>query len=487
MTRHPIARARAHAPGLRRLTRLLIALIPFAWGTQPTAAAPAAGPNIVVILADDLGYGDVQSLNPQRGKVPTPHLDRLASQGMAFTRAHSGSSVCTPTRYGLLTGRYAWRTHLQHGVFSGYVEPLIAPDRLTLPALLKAQGYHTACIGKWHLGFTVDKPAPRGKNDQMLGAPLGAITADGPTTRGFDTYFGFHHARMMNSVFENDRVTRLVQPEDMLSVLTQQSIAHIQRRAATGQPFFLYLALSSPHTPILPTEAWRGRSGLGKYADFVMQTDAAVGEVLDAIDRAGVASRTLVIFTSDNGCSTAADVKALEARGHFPSADARGYKSSIYEGGHRVPFIARWPDRIAAGSRSERLICLTDLMATCAELVGANVPDTAGEDSVSLLPELLGRPGVAPRPAVVHHSAAGRFAVRQGDWKLCLPRGQGKESEGAELYDMAKDPGESINLAKEHPEKLRELTGVLAGYIAQGRSTPGPKRNNDIALKSPQP
>ena len=326
-------------------SRGMAAILLFA--AWPAVGTAAPRPNIVVILADDLGYGDVQCLNPTRGKIPTPHLDALATRGMTFTDAHSGSSVCTPTRYGLLAGRYAWRTRLQRGVLSDYDTPLIAADRLTLPGLLKKHGYHTACVGKWHLGFTVDTPAGKGK---FAGAPLGARTSNGPTTRGFDTYLGFHHARMMKSVFEDDRVTRIVEPVDMLPLLAEKAAGYVRDRAEADKPFFLYLALSSPHTPIVPSKAWQGKSGLGDYADFVMETDGAVGEVLKALDEAGVADNTLVIATSDNGCSPAAKVDALEAKGHFPSARFRGYKSDMWEGGHRVPFLVRWPGRVKAGS-----------------------------------------------------------------------------------------------------------------------------------------
>ncbi len=468
---------------------LLLALVACA----PVAPAVAADkPNIVVILADDLGYGDVRCLNPERGKIKTPHLDKLASQGMTFTDAHSGSSVCTPTRYGLLTGRYAWRTRLQSGVLGNSVQPLIAEDRLTLPGVLQKQGYHTACVGKWHLGYTI---ATRGQDDgkkgKLEGAPVGSVTNDGPTTRGFDHFFGFHHARMMKSVFENDCVTRLVEPVDMLPLLAEKASAYVVERAKTGKPFFLYLPLSSPHTPIVPSREWKGKSGLGDYGDFVMETDWAVGQVLGALDKAGVAKNTLVIFTSDNGCSPAAGIPALEKLGHFASGTLRGYKADIWDGGHRVPFFVRWSARIEAGSRSDRLVCLTDLMATSAEVVGVKLPDNAGEDSVSFLPTLVGEKQ-PPRSAVVHHSIEGRFAIRQGTWKLCRCAGSGGWSKGGgtespQLYDFTTDPGESKNLAAEQTETVAKLTALLEKYVADGRSTPGPKQKNDVAVKIVKP
>jgi arylsulfatase A len=452
----------------------------------------AERPNIVFILADDLGSGDVKVLNPERGKIATPHLDRLAAQGMTFTDAHSGSSVCTPTRYGLLTGRYAWRTRLQSGVLSNYAEPLIAADRLTVPGLLKQQGYHTACIGKWHLGYTVEGGAKAEKGNK--GAPLGAVTRDGPVTRGFDTFFGFHHARMMKSVFEQDRVTQFIEPVEMLPTLAKRAAAYIDERAKSGQPFFLYLPLNSPHTPIVPTKEWQGKSGLGDYGDFVMETDWAVGEVLAALDRAGIANDTLVFFSADNGCSPKAGTSHLEKHGHFASAQFRGYKADIWEGGHRVPFFARWPGKIQAGAQNDQLICLTDLMATCAEILGVTLPDNAGEDSVSMLPALLGKENASPRQSVVHHSIHGRFAVREGRWKLCLCPGSGGwgkpgDADAAkqglppvQLYDLSTDIAETRNISAAHPDIVARLTRQLEASVANGRSTPGAKQANDADI-----
>lgn len=464
-----------------------------AWfGLCGASAAPVGKPNIVYILADDLGYGDVQSLNPERGRIPTPHLDRLASQGMVFTDAHSGSSVCTPTRYGVLTGRYAWRTRLQSGVFSGYVTPLIAAGRLTVPALLRNQGYHTACIGKWHLGFTIEG-ASAGEASQK-GAPLGAVTHDGPVTRGFDTFFGFHHARIMESVFENERVTRKIEPVAMLPALVDQAVGHIAARVTSRQPFFLYLALNAPHTPIVPGAEWKGKSGLGEYGDFVMETDWAVGEVLAALAKEGVQDQTLVVFTSDNGCSPAAKTEDLERQGHFASAQFRGYKADIWDGGHRVPFFVRWPGHVAAGSSSSRLICHTDFMATCAEILGVTLPPDAGEDSVSLWPILSGRGGGPFRESVVHHSINGNFAIRQGGWKLEFCPGSGgwgKPADAAakkqglpdlQLYDLSTDPGETSNLQARYPEVVSRLSELLQSAITRGRSTPGPDQLNDAAV-----
>ncbi|WP_425617615.1 arylsulfatase [Anatilimnocola sp. NA78] len=453
-------------------------------------------PNIVVILADDLGYGDVQALNPERGKIATPNLDRLVKEGLSFTDAHSGSSVCTPTRYGLLTGRYAWRTRLQQGVLDGgNDEPLIAAGRLTLPGLLKQHGYHTACIGKWHLGFVAQAPADGAtaggkKKLGSGGAPVGSAIKGGPVSRGFDYYLGCSNARTMSSLIENDKVIERIEPVAMLPRLSQRAVEYVGERAAqekSGQPFFLYFPLTSPHTPIVPSPQWQGKSGLGSYGDFVMQTDAVVGELLAALDKHGLADNTLVIFTADNGCSPAAGTGKLEQQGHFASERSRGYKADIWDGGHRVPFVVRWPGKVRANNRSNQLICLTDLMATCAEVVAAKLPADSAEDSQSVLPLLLGQDTV-PREAVVHHSIEGKFAIRQQQWKLCLCAGSGGWSKGGgpdspQLYDMHTDPGETKNLATQYPEVVSKLTKLLEQSVQDGRSTPGAKQANDVPVR----
>ncbi|WP_309715050.1 arylsulfatase [Armatimonas sp.] len=456
-------------------------------------------PNIVYILADDLGYGDVQCLNPSRGKIKTPELDKLATQGMTFTDAHSGSSVCTPTRYGLLTGRYAWRTRLQSGVLDGTEDPpLIAASRLTVPAFLKQQGYTTAAIGKWHLGFTSTLPeSVTASVQKKAGLPAGARIIESPTTRGFDYFWGCSNARTMSGLIENDKVIENIEPITMLPRLGQQAVRYVNEHASAakaGKPFFLYVPLTSPHTPIVPTKEWKGKSGLGDYGDFVMQTDAIVGEVLAALEKNGLAKNTLVVFTSDNGCSPAAGTEKLEAQGHFASAQLRGYKADIWDGGHRVPFFVRWPGKVAPGSKTTQLVCHTDLMATCAELLGVTLPDTAAEDSISWLPVLLGRGKGMPRESIVHHSIHGKFAIRQGSWKLEFCSGSGGwgkpgDPEAAksglpavQLYDLSTDIAETKNLAAERPEVVAQLTKLLERTIAEGRSTPGAKQRNDISV-----
>jgi arylsulfatase A-like enzyme len=464
------------------------------------------GPNIVYILADDLGYGDVQCLNPQNSKIPTPNFDRLASEGMVFTDAHSGSAVCSPTRYGILTGRYAWRTRLQKSVLFPGDAPLIANDRLTVPSLLKKHGYTTACIGKWHLGM-------EWADEGDYSGPI----INGPTSHGFDYYFGTDVPNFPPYCFiENNqtvgkptakKVTKdldgLPGPmlpgwrfDQILPGITEKAVEYVGQRASVSQPFFLYFTLTSPHEPIAPSPRFKGKSGISQIADFIMETDWAVGEVIKAIDNNGLSDNTLVIFTSDNGHSSYTNLESLLNHGHKPSAQFRGYKSNIWEGGHRIPFFARWPDKIKAGSQSDQLICLTDLMATCAEILSVKLPDNAGEDSVSILPALMGKATQPLREAVVHHSVNGKFSIRQGKWKLAFCPGSGgygspPEDKDAQkqglpmlqLYDFSLDISESDNLVAKYPDVVTRLTTLLDKYIADGRSTSGKPQKNDVMVK----
>ena len=458
--------------------------------------AAASRPNIVLILCDDLGYGDVQCLNLENGKIQTPHIDKIADQGMTFTDAHSGSSVCTPTRYGLLTGRYSWRTRLQSGVTGGYKPCLIAPDRLTVAGLLQKQGYATAILGKWHLDFQYQDPVsgemlkrPHRKLKKM--PPLGSKIPDGPVSRGFDTYHGFHHAGDMQAVIEDDTVIVHEDEINMLPRLTRKAVEYIDARAKSpDQPFFLYVPLGSPHTPIVPSKEWQGKSELGPYGDFVMQTDATVGAITDALEKNGFADNTLLIFTSDNGCSKAANIPALRKQGHTVSAQYRGSKADLWEGGHRVPFLVRWPSKVESGSTSDQLITLVDVFATVSDITGEKAPAMA-EDSVSFLPALSGQAIQSTRKGVIHHSISGHFAYRQGKWKLLLAKASGgwtspKENQAgadapqAQLYDMENDPGEKNNLYLSHPEVAQRLLANLTVDVQHGRSTDGPAAKNDV-------
>jgi arylsulfatase A len=449
-------------------------------------------PNIVLIMCDDLGYGDVQCLNPKNGKIKTPHIDQLATEGMIFTDAHSGSSVCTPTRYGLLTGRYSWRTRLQNGVVQGFAPCLIAKNRLTVAGLLKTRGYATAIIGKWHLDFQYQDPKSGKILQKQSRAPIGATIPDGPIHRGFDYFHGNHHAGHMDTIIENDRVIERLDEILNLPRLTEKSVAYIEERAKTPEkPFFLYVPLGSPHTPIVPTKEWQGKSGLGPYGDFVMQTDATVGAITSALAKHGFADNTLVLFTSDNGCSKAANIPDLKKKGHHVSAHYRGSKADSWDGGHRVPFIVRWPGHVEAGSQSNQLITLVDVFATASEITGAQASDM-GEDSVSFLPALSGKPIESTRKGVIHHSISGHFGYREGKWKLILARGSGgwtspKENQvdskapEAQLYNMEEDPSEQNNLYLEKPKLAQRLLTQLTSDIERGRSTNGPPAQNDIS------
>lgn len=481
------------------------------------ADATADRPNIVFILADDLGYGDVHCLNPD-SKIATPNLDRLAAQGMTFTDAHSGSSVCTPTRYGILTGRYAWRSRLKKGVLGGYSPPLIEPGRLTVAALLQQQGYQTACVGKWHLGFDWGTSRALTFGDEidakekMAAVDYTLPIAHGPTSIGFDMFYGISASLDMPPYLylRDDRSVGVPTTEktyirkgpahvdfeavDVLPTLTAKAVEFIdecgKQEKAKARPFFLYFPLAAPHTPIVPDDAFRGRSKIGTYGDFVMQVDATVGRVLDALDRNAMTGATLLIFTSDNGCSPSADFPALAKQGHHPSGSLRGHKADIFEGGHRIPFLARWPGKVQAGSTCHDTICLTDLLATSAAIVGASLPADAGEDSVNILPDLLGTAQMPVREATVHHSIDGSFAIRQGPWKLALcpdsggwsePRPGRPEAKGlppVQLFNLERDLGERRNLQADHPEVVDRLTKLLERYVAEGRSTPGPAQEN---------
>ncbi len=454
-------------------------------------------PNVVLILADDLGSGDL-SLGDPNAHVPTPHLDALASEGMRLTDAHSPSAVCTPTRYGLLTGRYAWRTRLKSGVLVGTSPTLLQPGRETLASLLRRAGYATACVGKWHLGLGNEDPVD-------FDAPL----TPGPLEFGFDSFLGIpasldmqpylyvrdhHPERAATERIEGSGQRRhggggfwregAIAPDfrhdQVLDRFADESVSLVEGWSDAEQPFFLYLALSAPHTPWLPTGRFVGLSDAGPYGDFTAQVDHAVGRVLDALEATGAAENTLVLFTSDNGAHwTAGDI---ETYGHRANGALRGQKADIHEGGHRVPFLARWPGRVPAGVVRDDLFGLVDVVATCASLVGAELTEHEGEDSVDQLRVLLGEDLEEPlRSELVHHSFDGTFALRAGRWKLIEGLGSGgftaprtlePEPGGptGQLYDLARDPAETTNLWGEHPEVVTQLTERLEALRQAGRS-----------------
>ena len=466
-------------------------------------------PNIIFILADDMGYGDVGAFNPE-GKIKTPHLDQLASEGMMFTDAHTTSSVCTPTRYGLLTGRYNWRSRLKKGVLGGASNALIPKDRSTVASILKKAGFQTAFIGKWHLGWNFVK-------DSLGNIDFAREVTHTPNDLGFDYAYG--HCGSLDMApyvyVENGKITAipidttvntgkyswwrkgLTAPdfvhEDVTPNFFRRGIKYIQEQASNKNPFFLYLPLPSPHTPILPTEPWQEKSGLNPYGDFVMMVDDYIGQLTLAVKEAGVEKNTLIMFTTDNGCSPAAKIEELVAKGHYPNYIFRGHKADIFEGGHRVPFIAKWPAIIEAGSRMDHTICTADFMATAADITGYQLKDNEGEDSYSLLP-LFRQDQIAGtfREATVHHSINGSFAIRKGNWKLALCPGSGGWSDPkpndtqaintlppVQLYNLQEDPEEKINLQEQNSEKVEELKTLLSRYILDGRSTPGVQQKNE--------
>lgn len=483
-------------------------------------------PNIILILADDMGAGEPRHAG---GLIPTPALDSLASEGMRFTDAHTSSSVCTPTRYGILTGRYNWRSRLKSGVLTAVNSAaLMDPKRLSLPALLQDAGYHTGCIGKWHLGVdwvkggnTKPTDAPK-KDFGSWGVDYAQPFKNGPVDLGFDEAFFILSSLDMPpyTYLRNDRVVTVptvnrgfphneyndyqrigaaaedFDASECLADWASESRSYIRRHTQSDskKPFFLYLPLTSPHTPVVPGENFKGRyPQFSWYADFIAETDWLVAQVLEQLTESGIDENTLVIFTSDNGFAPYVKIPKMIDAGYRPSGSYRGAKASSYEGGHRVPFLVRWPGKVTAGSQSDTTICTTDFFATFAEIAGMQdaVPDNAAEDSFSFYRSLQG--DVQPtRPFTIHHSISGKFAIRKGDWKLILaPNGGGgwgdlpwelglkTPSKMVQLYNLKDDSGETKNLEDAHPEIVGELVNNLAKALHDGRTTPGKKQSND--------
>jgi len=483
-------------------------------------------PNIIYVLADDLGYGDIGTFNPE-GKIKTPNIDKLASEGMKFTDAHTSSAVCTPTRYGILTGRYNWRSPLKQGVLTGVSKALIPNSRTTTASLLKRAGYKTAFIGKWHLGWDwalTEGDSVHGtgwKSTDYKNIDFSSPVTNGPKELGFDYSFGHSGSLdMAPYVYVENGVPTSVptkstidegkytwwregptaddfQHDDVTPNFFRKSFAIIEDMVQTENPFYLYLALPSPHTPILPTEGWLGKSGLNPYADFVMQIDDYMGQLTRLLEKKGIAENTIVIFTSDNGCSPQADFEILGEEGHDPSAVYRGHKADIYEGGHRVPFIVKWPNEIKQGTISNTTICTTDFLATCADIINMDLLDNEGEDSFSML-SLFSEDSKKEykRQATVHSSINGSFAIRKGNYKLIMAPGSGgwsdprpdateiKSFPPLQLYDLENDPEELHNLIAQKPEVLEELRKLLFSTIENGRSTEGQNQNNDSNFNS---
>ncbi len=493
--------------------------------TCSSCVPPNQSPNIIYILADDLGSGDLSFGNPG-ASIQTPNIDRLAEEGMRFTDAHSPSAVCTPTRYGILTGRYAWRSRLRSGVLVGVDSVLIEPDRMTVGHLLQENGYHTAVVGKWHLGLNWSKTEPSEAlygGDNKWAATRTNIdysqsVSKGAREAGFDYSFvipssldimPYYYIENNQPVDGRDGFTEGKQQsvdgrgvfwragemspsfvhEDVLATFTEKATSYIASRSESGQPFFLYLPLSAPHTPWLPTDSLNGSSNAGTYGDFVQQVDRSVGQILAVIDELNLSDNTIVIMTSDNGADWNEQDK--ENFDHLANGELRGRKADIWEAGHRIPFVARWPGNIPPDTPNDALVSLTDLMATLANLLNADLDENTGEDSVDMLSTLLGEPAASSnRETIVHHSLDGMFAIRKGDWKLILGRGSGGFTAPrryspevgepiGQLYDIVTDPGETTNLYLERGDMVAELTELLDEYVMSGRSNQSqtPKQN----------
>jgi arylsulfatase A-like enzyme len=503
------------------LWRLGLGSAACAWtgcGAGAPETSATAPPNIIFLMADDMGYGDPGCYNSE-SKIPTPNIDRLAAQGMRFTDAHSPSAVCTPTRYGVLTGRYAWRSRLKNGVLSGYSPSLIEPGRMTVASLLKQGGYRTAGVGKWHLGLNwATKQKPAGNpllessnfaKPEGLEVDFSQPVADGPAALGFDYFYGIPASLDMAPYvyIENDHTTELADARtpgmrdggvfwregekspgfefiEVLPHLTDKAVGFIDQHAesSSGQPFFLYFALPSPHTPWMPTPEVERKSGAGKYGDFSVLVDQMIGQVMAALDRHNLAENTLLIVTSDNGSDWKPE--HIEQFGHYSNHKMlRGRKRDAWEGGHRVPFVARWPGKVKAGVTYDETVCLTDLTATAAAIAGQTLPRNAAEDSYSILLALLGQTLEGPlREATVLHSADGMFAIRQGPWKFIDGQGPGSANYGewqpapddppGQLYNLADDVGEKQNLYNQQPEVVARLRELLEKCKQQGYSRP---------------
>ncbi|MFR9620460.1 MAG: arylsulfatase [Rikenellaceae bacterium] len=478
--------------------------------TLLSVAAVAANkqPNIIFVLTDDLGYGDVSAMDPN-SKFNTVNIDKMASEGVIYTDAHTSSAVSTPSRYSVLTGRYNWRSTLKQSVFNGYHAPLITPDRQTVASMLKKQGYTTGAIGKWHLGWNwadMDK----GNDNIDFSKPI----TGGPTEIGFDYFYGIvasldfpPYVYVENDMPQNmngGTIKSSPKPAmwragaiadgfkhiDVLPHTTDKACEYIEKHANGEKPFYLYLPLPAPHTPILPTEEFQGQSNVNVYGDFVLMVDAMMGQIFETLDKSGIDDNTIVVFTSDNGCSPAANIPEMNEHDHYPNSIFRGMKADLFEGGHRVPCIVRWP----AGAKPHKVdqtICLTDFYATFAAINNYKLADSEGEDSYNILSTLTSKKDVKPiREATVHHSINGMFTIRKGEWKLLAAPDSGgwsdpKPGKGSadlpavQLYHLGDDISEQNNLIYDHPEVAKELYNLLIKYIDEGRSTPGASQEND--------
>ena len=497
-------------------------IVPIVWAfcfssiQLPSAICAAATdkPNIIVIYTDDQGFGDASCLN-DGAKLQTPNLDRLAKEGISFTNGHSADTVCSPSRYGLLTGRYCWRTKLKRGVLGAEHKCLITDDRLTMASYLRDNGYNTAMVGKWHLGM--DFPGTPKTRDWTK--PV----VDMPLDKGFDYYYGIpaslnygvlawfegRHAKVPPTLFtakkKNERhmdyrirppyqstpeeTKKVLKKKGMevapdfidnkcLTRFTSKAIEWMESKsteAKDGKPFFLYLPYTSPHYPVCPLPEFWGKGECGGYGEFVIETDHHVGRILDFLKTSGLDESTMVIFTSDNGPEKSWKQR-VEEFGHHSNHIYRGGKRDIYEGGHRVPFFIRWPGGIEKPGRQwTKLVGQVDLLATLAEVVGKPLPVDSAEDSQSFAKVLSDPKFDYDRAPLINHGVAGRFAITEGNWKLIMPF----KKEKLELYDLQNDAGEESNLVAKHPEHVERLKKKATDIVLNGRSNEGPVQAND--------
>lgn len=488
-------------------------------------------PNIIYILADDMGYGDLSCFN-ENAAFKTPNFDRLAACGEAFTDAHASSAVCTPSRYSIMTGRYNWRSCLKWGVISGFADSILDHERMTVAEMLKANGYKTSAVGKWHMGMGFKKSEDFTLSEGFEscdGIDYSAKIENTPTAFGFDYYYGISGSLDMPPFIyiENDHFTAMPDHEtvgygkgfwrkgptapgfvheNVLPELTEKVMERMEYYTQNPEdPFFIYFPMPAPHTPILPTPEYHGKSGTNVYGDFVLEVDGMVGKIMDKAEELGIFDHTIFIYASDNGCSPRAGFQELLKCGHNPSYIFRGHKYHIYEGGHRIPLLVSWPEKIPAGKRCSQVVCLGDFMATMADLLGYQLPENAGVDSVSNLPVWLNSDAPEVRKDIIMQAWDGSLSIRRGNWKLEMCVGTGGETHPGprdtylspngelpamertetapkepcfQLYDLSTDIGEYVNVIHEHPDIYAELKADLKDYILKGRSTPGAPQTN---------
>ncbi|MGM9790243.1 MAG: arylsulfatase [Candidatus Cryptobacteroides sp.] len=490
--------------------------------TGAEAKGPVSGqrPNVIVILADDLGYGDISCMNPD-SKIPTPNIDALCNDGVRFTNAHAASTLSTPSRYGLMTGRYPWRTRLKQGAFNGYALPLIENDVRTMAHLFSESGYSTACIGKWHLGmgwqYGTEDPSYKKSvmNGRSSGVDYKAGITDGPTDHGFDYFFGLAGSLDMApyAFVENKNMFTLpdhtipkgqglllmhggdagegFEPKDCLPEIFRRGTEYVNAAKDSEKPFFLYLPITAPHTPVLPHDEYIGKSGIGPYGDFVVMIDDLVGKLTAQLEKNGQLENTIIVFTSDNGCAPYVNIKDIEKKGHFPSYIYKGYKTDIYEGGHRMPLLISWKNHFDSAVR-DCPVCLTDLYSTFAEMLGASLGDRDGVDSYSIWKILEGKAGKNSRTDIIYESGNGFLSIYRGRYKLIFHPGSGgwgypSKSEDLkglpefQFFDLKNDPHEDNNLYPRMKDKaiIRKMTETIRGQILSGRSNAGVAVSND--------